>query len=54
VKRLYDKREELYDKLRTDYLAAKNQPVEEIPAAVAGDASGGASTYPCGRLIPNT
>ncbi len=56
LKRLYDRREEMLDKLRTDYLAAKTQPIEEIPAAVAESASGEqpVATYPCGRVIPNT
>ncbi|MBD1934010.1 MULTISPECIES: homospermidine biosynthesis protein [Cyanophyceae] len=56
LKRLYDRREEMLDKLRTDYLAAKTQPIEEIPAAVADSASGEqpVATYPCGRVIPNS
>lgn len=56
LKRLYDRREEMLDKLRTDYLAAKTQPIEEIPAAVAESASGEqpVATYPCGRVIPNS
>jgi deoxyhypusine synthase len=56
LKRLYERREEMLDKLRTDYLAAKTQPIEEIPAAVAESASGEqpVATYPCGRVIPNT
>ncbi|MBD1905277.1 deoxyhypusine synthase [Funiculus sociatus GB2-A5] len=56
LKRLYDRREEMLDKLRTDYLAAKTQPIEDIPAAVAESASGEqpVATYPCGRVIPNT
>lgn len=54
LKRIYDKREEITEKLRTDYLAAKNQPVDKIPAAMADSASSEAATYPCGRLIPNT
>jgi deoxyhypusine synthase len=54
LKRLYDKREAIVDKLRQDYLAAKAQPSEKIPAAVAESASQQAATYPCGRLIPNT
>lgn len=56
LKRLYDRREEMLDKLRTDYLAAKTQPIEEIPAAVAESASAEqpVATYPCGRVIPNT
>ncbi|MBW4670583.1 MAG: deoxyhypusine synthase [Cyanomargarita calcarea GSE-NOS-MK-12-04C] len=47
LKRLYDRREEIYEKLRTDYLAAKSQPSEKIPSTVG-------VTYPCGKLIPNT
>jgi deoxyhypusine synthase len=47
LKRLYDRREEIYEKLRTDYLAAKSQPSDKIPSAVG-------ATYPCGKLVPNT
>lgn len=55
LKRLYDKREDMLEKLRTDYLAAKTQPVEEIPAAVADIASEQpVATYPCGRVIPSS
>jgi deoxyhypusine synthase len=54
LKRIYDRREEITEKLRQDYLAAKTQPVDKIPKAVADSASGEAATYPCGRLIPNT
>jgi deoxyhypusine synthase len=54
LKRLYDRREEITEKLRQDYLAAKTQPVDKIPSAMADSASGEAATYPCGRLIPNT
>ncbi|MBE9081679.1 MULTISPECIES: homospermidine biosynthesis protein [unclassified Tolypothrix] len=54
VKRLYDKRDAIVETLRQDYLAAKSQPSDQIPAAVAKDASQQAATYPCGRLIPNT
>lgn len=54
LKRIYDRREEITEKLRQDYLAAKTQPVDKIPAAVTDSASGEAATYPCGRLIPNT
>lgn len=54
LKRLYDRREEMLEKLRIDYLAAKTRPSEQIPAAVAEDASEQpVATYPCGRLIPN-
>jgi deoxyhypusine synthase len=54
LKRIYDRREEITEKLRQDYLAAKTQPLDKIPAAMADSASGEAATYPCGRLIPNT
>lgn len=55
LKRLYDKREQMLEKLRTDYLAAKTQSVDEIPAAVTDGASPQeVATYPVGRLIPNT
>ncbi|BAY33796.1 deoxyhypusine synthase [Nostoc carneum NIES-2107] len=54
LKRLYDKRDAIVETLRQDYLAAKSQPSDKIPAAVAEDASQQAATYPCGRLIPNT
>ncbi len=54
LKRLYDQREEMLEKLRIDYLAAKTRPSEQIPAAVAENASEQpVTTYPCGRLIPN-
>jgi deoxyhypusine synthase len=51
LKRLYDRKEEMLDKLRADYLAAKTQPTEQIPAAVAESAEQPIATYPCGRLI---
>ncbi|NMG18355.1 homospermidine biosynthesis protein [Brasilonema bromeliae] len=55
LKRLYDKREQMLDKLRTDYLAAKTQSVDEIPVAVAQSTSSQeVATSPIGRLIPNT
>jgi deoxyhypusine synthase len=54
LKRLYDRREAMFDKLQKDYLAAKTQPSDQVPAAVADSASQQAATYPCGRLIPNT
>jgi deoxyhypusine synthase len=54
LKRIYDKRAAIFEKLRQDYLAAKAQPSEQIPKAVAESASMQAATYPCGRLIPNT
>ena len=52
LKRLYDKRDAMLETLRTDYLAAKTKPVEEIPAAVSAEQS--TTTYPCGRLIPGS
>lgn len=55
LKRLYDRREEMLEKLRIDYLAAKTQPVDQIPVAVADSASEQpVATYPCGRLIPTS
>lgn len=55
LQRLYHRREEMLEKLRTDYLAAKTQPIEQIPATVAESASEQpVATYPCGRLIPNS
>ena len=54
LKRLYDKRPEMLEKLRTDYLAAKSQPVDQIPVAVAESAAEpSVATYPCGRVIPH-
>ncbi len=52
LKRIYDRREEITEKLRQDYLTAKTQPVDQIPAAAADSASSETATYPCGRLIP--
>ena len=54
LKRLYDRREEMMEKLRTDYINAKAQPTDKIPAAVAENASDHLATYPCGRLIPHS
>ncbi|MEH2072217.1 MAG: deoxyhypusine synthase [Nostoc sp.] len=54
LKRLYNIRETILEKLQTDYLAAKTQPSDQVPAAVAESASKQTATYPCGRLIPNT
>lgn len=55
LKRLYDRREEMLEKLRADYQLAKTQPSEQIPTAVAESASEQpVATYPCGRLIPNS
>jgi deoxyhypusine synthase len=52
LKRLYDRREEMLEKLRADYMSAKKQ-IDKIPAAVAESASEQLATYPCGRLIPH-
>ncbi len=52
LKKLYDRREAMLEKLRTDYLAAKTQPLEEIPAAVSSEQP--LTTYPCGRMIPGS
>lgn len=46
LKRLYDRRSEMVDKLRQDYLAAKDSP---NPA----ETDSPPSTYPCGRVIPH-
>lgn len=55
LKRLYDRREEMLEKLRADYMSAKTQPADKIPAAVADSASEQpVATYPCGRIIPNS
>lgn len=55
LKRLYDRREEMLAKLQADYLKAKTQPADQIPAAVAEMASEEqpVATYPCGRVIPH-
>jgi len=52
LKKLYDRRDAMLEKLRIDYLAAKTQPLEEIPAAVSAEQS--VTTYPCGRMIPGS
>ncbi|WP_414565782.1 MULTISPECIES: homospermidine biosynthesis protein [unclassified Anabaena] len=54
LKRLYDRREAMFNKLQTDYLAALAQPSDQVPAAVAEMASQEVATYPCGRVIPHT
>lgn len=54
LKRLYDRREEMMEKLRIDYMSAKTQPSDKIPAAVAESAADHVATYPCGRLIPHS
>jgi deoxyhypusine synthase len=53
LKRLYDQREAMLATLQKDYLAAKTQPSDKVPDAMAEDAAQGVATYPCGRLIPN-
>lgn len=53
LKRLYDRREEMFEKLRVDYMSA-NQRLDEIPAGVAEGASEQLATYPCGRLISHS
>jgi deoxyhypusine synthase len=52
LKKLYDRRDVMLEKLRTDYLAAKTQPIDAIPAAVASEPT--VTTYPCGRMIPGS
>jgi deoxyhypusine synthase len=55
LKRLYDRRQEMLEKLRTAYQAAQTQPADQIPAAVLESASEQpVATYPCGRLIPHS
>ncbi|MBU7581510.1 MAG: deoxyhypusine synthase [Nostoc sp. TH1S01] len=54
LKRLYDQRETMLATLQKDYLAAKTQPSDQVPAAMVEDAEQGVATYPCGRLIPNS
>ena len=44
LKRLYDRREEMLEKLRADYMSAK-KPSDKIPAAVAESASEHLATY---------
>lgn len=55
LKRLYDRREDILQKLQAAYLSAKTQPSDQVPAAVADMASDeqAVATYPCGRVIPN-
>ena len=53
LKRLYDQREQMFSKLQTDYLKAKTQPLDQVPAVMTESASQEVATYPCGRLIPN-
>ncbi|HEY9645761.1 MAG TPA: deoxyhypusine synthase [Chroococcidiopsis sp.] len=54
LKRLYDRREELLDTLKTDYLAAKANQSEKVMADVARAAvqvQQPVATYPCGTPI---
>lgn len=54
LKRLCDRREEMLQNLQAAYLAAKTQPSDQVPAAVADMASEEpVATYPCGRVIPH-
>ncbi|MBW4558864.1 MAG: deoxyhypusine synthase [Trichormus sp. ATA11-4-KO1] len=53
LRRLYNRREAMFKKLQTDYLAAQKQPSDQVPAAVADMASQEVATYPCGRVIPH-
>jgi deoxyhypusine synthase len=44
----------MLEKLRVDYLAAKQGSIEQIPVAVADETGEQAvATYPCGRVIPH-
>lgn len=53
LKRLYDRREELLNKLRLDYYAAKDKQSDKVMADVAKAAiHKPVSTYPCGTPIP--
>ena len=54
LKRLYDVREEMLEKLRADYMSAKTQPSDEIPAEAESASEQPVATYPCGRLISNS
>ncbi len=51
LKRLYDQRQEMMAKLRTDYHLAKATAVGEISVAVPQSTESPGATYPCGRLI---
>ena len=51
LKRLYDQRQEMMAKLRTDYHLAKATAIGEIPVAVSESTESSGATYPCGRLI---
>lgn len=57
LKRLYDRREAMLEKLRLDYLAAKlrqpEQPTVEIAQLVQQPAREPVATYPCGTPIRN-
>ncbi len=51
LKRLYDRRAEMMEKLITDFNKAKTKSPEEIPTAVAEEAEKEVTTSPTGRLI---
>ncbi|MBW4621877.1 MAG: deoxyhypusine synthase [Cyanosarcina radialis HA8281-LM2] len=54
LKRLYDRRSFMLEKLREDYLAAKPGSSDRIPVAVADETGEQpVATYPCGRVIPH-
>ncbi len=54
LKRLCDRRQDMLQNLQAAYLAAKTQPSDKVPAAVAEMASEQpVATYPCGRVIPH-
>ena len=54
LKRLCDRKEDMLQKLQQAYLAAKTQPSDRVPTAVAEMASEQpVATYPCGRVIPH-
>ncbi len=57
LKRLYDRREEMLEKLRLDYLEAKlrqpEQPTVEIAQSVQQPTREPVATYPCGTPIRN-
>ena len=60
LKRLYDRREEMLDRLRVDYYAAKlrqpEQPTDAVAQTIANveaDRKPAVATYPCGTPIRN-
>ncbi|OKH37164.1 deoxyhypusine synthase [[Phormidium ambiguum] IAM M-71] len=53
LKRLYDRRGEMMERLITDYKKAKTNSPEEVPSAVAASTPDAEpATYPTGRLMP--